>query len=102
MFTVHLKGIGWTELDNGVAVTYDNAYIGFDCGFNSQGDVTMNLVATGAPGIHLIDIYPMIYQGHGDPPWGYQAPLLAFQVDAPGLALGYNLPAYRLAIEVTN
>ena len=102
VFTVHLKGIGWTELDNGVAVTYDNAYIGFDCGFNSQGDVTMNLVATGAPGIHLIDIYPMIYQGHGDPPWGYQAPLLAFQVDAPGLALGYNLPAYRLAIEVTN
>ncbi len=101
LFTVHLKGIGWTELDNGVAVTYDNAYIGFDCGFNSQGDVTMNLIATGAPGIHLIDLYPMIYQGHGEPPWGYQAALLSFKVDAPGLGIGYNLPAYRLAIEVT-
>lgn len=36
-FTVTIKGIGWTELDNGVAVTYDNGYIGYACGFNSQG-----------------------------------------------------------------
>jgi hypothetical protein len=99
-FTVHLKGIGWTELDNGVAITYDNAYIGFACGFNSNGDATINLVATGGPGIHLIDLYPMIYQGHGEPPWGYQEPLLSFKVDAPGLGLGYNLPTYRLAIEI--
>lgn len=102
VFTVHLKGIGWTELDNGVAATYDNSYIGFACGFNSQGDVTMNLVATGDPGIHLIDLYPMLYQGHGETPWGYEWPLLSYRVDAPGLSLGYNLPAYRLAIEVTN
>jgi hypothetical protein len=99
-FTVHLKGIGWTELDNGVAITYDNAYIGFACGFNSNGDATIVLVATGEPGIHLIDLYPMIYQGHGEPPWGYEEPLLSFKVDAPGLSLGYNLPTYRLAIEV--
>lgn len=100
VFTVHIKGVGWTELDNGVAVTYDNAYIGFACGFNSNGDVTINLVATGGPGIHLIDLYPMIYQGHGKPPWGYQQAILSFQQDAPGLALGYKLPAFRLAVEV--
>jgi hypothetical protein len=99
-FTLHLKGIGWTELDNGVAITYDNAYIGFACGFNSNGDTTVFLIATGEPGIHLIDLYPMIYQGHGEPPWGYQEPLLSFKVDAPGLGLGYNLPTYRLAIEI--
>ena len=99
-FTVHVKGIGWTELDNGVAITYDNAYIGYACGFSSNGDVTVFLIATGEPGIHLIDLYPMIYQGHGEPPWGYQLPLLSFKVDAPGLALGYNLPTYRLAIEI--
>lgn len=99
-YTIHLKGIGWTEIDNGVAITYDNAYMGFACGFNSKGDVTVNLIATGEPGIHLIDLYPMIYQGHGEPPWGYEQPLLSFKVDAPGLALGYNLPTYRLAIEV--
>ncbi len=99
-FTVHVKGVGWTELDNGVAVTYDNAYIGFACGFNSNGDVTLNLPATGGPGIHLIDLYPMLYQGHGAPPWGYQVPFLTFAQDFPGLALGYNLPAFRLAIQV--
>lgn len=99
-FTVHIKGVGWTELDNGVAVTYDNAHIGFACGFNSNGDVTMELVATGGPGVHLIDLYPMIYQGHGKPPWGYQVPLLSFKQDAPGLALGYRLPVFRLAITV--
>ena len=100
LFTIHLKGIGWTELDNGVAITYDNAYIGFACGFNSGGDATIKLVATGQPGIHLIDLYPMIYQGHGEPPWGYEQPLLSFKVDAPGLGLGYNLPTYRVAIEI--
>ncbi len=99
-FTVHLKGVGWTELDNGVAVTYDNAYIGFACGFNSNGDITLNLTATGGPGVHLIDLYPMLYQGHGAPPWGYQEPFLSFASDFPGLALGYNLPAFRLAVEV--
>jgi len=100
IFTVQIKGVGWTELDNGVAVTYDNSFIGFACGFNSNGDVTMNLTATGGPGIHLIDLYPMIYQGHGKPPWSYQVPFLTFARDFPGLSLGYKLPAMRLAIEV--
>ena len=99
--TLHLKGVGWTELDNGTAITYDNGYIGFACGFNSNGDVTVNLIASGAPGIHLIDLYPMIYNGgHGDPLWGFQEPLLAFKEDAPGLSLGYRLPTFRLAIQV--
>jgi hypothetical protein len=34
--------------------------------------------ATGGPGIHLIDLYPMLDQGHGAPPWGCQAPFLSF------------------------
>ncbi len=100
VFQVQVKGIGWTELDNGVAATYDNNYIGFACGFNSQGDVTMNLVATGAPGTHLIDFYPMIYLGHGKGPWNYYIPQLTFARDNPGLALGYRIPVLRMAIEV--
>ncbi len=100
-FTIQVKGIGWTELDNGFAVTYDNGYIGYACGFNSNGDVTMTLVATGGPGTHLIDIYPMIFQGHGKPPWSYEIPQLTALQDHPGLALGYNLPIFRLAVEVT-
>ncbi len=93
-------GLGWKPYDNGVALTGDNAYIGFACGFNSRGDVTVPLVATGEPGIHLIDLYPMLYQGHGKPPWGYQFPYLTYPEDFPGLDLGYNLPALRLAIEI--
>lgn len=100
-FTVELTGVGWTELDNGFAVTYDNAYAGYACGFNARGNVMLRLTASGGPGIHLIDLYPMIYQGHGEPPWAYQVPQLTALVDAPGLALGYPLPIYRLAILVT-
>jgi len=99
-FTVELKGVGWTELDNGVAVDYDNGYMGYACGFNSHGDVLLHLKASGGPGTHLIDIYPMLFQGSGQPPWDYQMPILGFGQDAPGLSLGYRLPAFRLAIEV--
>jgi hypothetical protein len=42
----------------------------------------------------------MIYQGHGKPLWSYQIPQLTFARDFPGLALGYKLPAMRLAVEV--
>jgi hypothetical protein len=101
-FTIHLKGVGWTQIDNTLAVTYDNSYIGYGCGFNSQGDVVMNLVASGTPGTHLIDIYPMLYTqqpAYPYPPLGMM-PILSFNRDAPGLALGYRLPAFRLAVTV--
>ncbi len=101
-FKIQVKGIGWTELDNSVAATYDNAYIGYACGFNSQGDVTIYMEATGGPGTHLIDLYPTIFKGHGEGPWNYDVPQLTWAQDHPGLALGYKLPAFRLAIEVVN
>ena len=47
-FTIQIKGSGWTKLDNTVAVTYDNAAMGYACGFNSNGDITINLIASGA------------------------------------------------------
>lgn len=99
-FTIQLKGVGWTELDNTVAVVYDNAAMGYACGFNSNGDVTINLVASGSPGTHLIDIYPAIYRGKDRVPWNYQTPFLTYARDFPALAHGYRLPAYRLAIEI--
>jgi hypothetical protein len=101
-FTVHLKGVGWTQLDNTAAVTYDNSYVGYGCGFNSNGDVVLNLVATGAPGTHLIDLYPLLYTqnpAYKDAVYG-MVPFLSFAQDAPGLALGYDLPAIRTAITV--
>jgi hypothetical protein len=98
--TIQAKGLGWTELDNGFAVTYDNKFVGYACGFNSNGDVTMPLIATGEPGTHLIDMYPMVYNGQDRKAW-YWAPVLTFARDFPALNLGYRIPAYRLAISIT-
>ena len=101
-FTVHLKGLGWTQLDNTIAVDYDNSYVGYGCGFNSNGDVVMNMVATGGPGTHLIDMYPLLYTqqpSYANTPYG-MVPVLSYGRDAPGLALGYQLPAMRLAITI--
>ena len=101
-FTVHLKGLGWTQLDNTIAVDYDNSYMGYGCGFNSNGDTVMNLVATGGPGTHLIDMYPLLYTqqpSYPNTPYG-MVPVLTYAQDAPGLALGYQLPAIRLAITI--
>ena len=101
-FVIEIKGVGWTQLDNTVAVTYDNAYIGYACGFNSNGYVRIQLLATGKPGTHLIDLYPLLYTQQPAYPYPQlgMVPLLSFAQDAPGLAAGYELPAFRLAIKV--
>jgi hypothetical protein len=101
-FTIHLKGLGWTQLDNTIAVDYDNSYVGYGCGFNSNGDVVMNMIATGGPGTHLIDMYPLLYTqqpSYANTPYG-MVPMLTYARDVPGLALGYQLPAMRLAITI--
>jgi len=96
--TIHLKGVGWTEYDNIYVATYDNAYMGYACGFNSQGDVVINFHASGTPGIHIIDLYPGIYQG---PPTEtqllYRQPQLTYADDHPG----NKIPALRFTFEVT-
>ncbi len=102
-FAVNIKGGGWTQLDKGVAVTYDNAYIGYACAVTSSGDVTMYLEATGEPGPHLIDLYPMIYRDRNDTVpefWNYELPQLTALEDHPGLAIGYRVPIIRLAVEI--
>jgi hypothetical protein len=97
--TIHLKGVGWTEYDNIYVATYDNAYMGYACGFNSQGDVVINFTAAGEPGEHLIDLYPGIYQG---PPTEaqqlYRTPQLTYADDHPG----NKIPALRFTFEVTS
>ncbi|MBI4392924.1 MAG: hypothetical protein HY556_03870 [Euryarchaeota archaeon] len=71
MLTLHMTGGGWTQYDNIVAVTYDNAFIGFMCSFNSQGNMTLWLPATGGVGLHTIDVWPALYWGPdtGPTPW---------------------------------
>jgi hypothetical protein len=96
--TIHLKGVGWTEYDNIYVATYDNAYMGYVCGFNSQGDVVINFTASGEPGKHLIDLYPGIYQGPPtEPQQLYRTPQLTYADDHPG----NKIPALRFMFEVT-
>jgi len=96
--TIHLKGVGWTEYDNLYAATYDNAYMGYACGFNTQGDVIITFKAAGEPGTHLIDLFPGIYQG---PPTEnqllYRMPQLTYADDHPG----NKIPALHFKFEVT-
>ena len=96
--TIHLKGVGWTEYDNIYVATYDNAYMGYACGFNSQGDVVINFTATGEPGAHIIDLYPGIYQGPAtEPQQLYRLPQLTYADDHPG----NKIPALRFTFQIT-
>ena len=98
-FTIHLKGWGWTETGNIAHVVYDNAYTGYVCAFNSQGDVEIFVQATGAPGWHFIDLYPGIYKGLEDDRNlnNFRIPQLTYADDHPN----EDLPAFHFAFEVT-
>ena len=97
-FTIHLDGVGWTDTANIYSLDYDNAFVGYACGFNSQGDVEIPLEATGTPGWHYITLYPAIYkgtdiQGTDD----FRLPQLTYASDHPG----EKLPAFHFAFYVT-
>ncbi len=94
--TIHLKGVGWTTYDNTYTVTYDDAYIGYVCGFSTNGDVQFRITATGGPGTHIIDFYPTIYKGQDLTPRVYSMPQLSYRDDHPQRLT----PAIHLAIEV--
>ena len=100
--TVAMKGVGWTQLDNTMAVTYDNNYIGYGCGFNSNGYMVIHLRATGAPGTHLIDLHPVYYSNQ--PSFANtqysMLPILSYNTDNFGLALGYKQPAVHFEIQI--
>ena len=96
-FTVHLKGVGWTETANIYHLVYDNAYVGYGCAFNSQGDLEILVRASGVPGWHFIDLYPGIYKGAETRPNNFRIPQLTYAQDHPG----EDLPAFHFAFEVT-
>lgn len=96
-FTVHLKGVGWTETANIYAINYDNNYIGYACGFNSQGDVVIYLHGTGEPGWHFVDLYPAVYKGKERGPLNFRLPQLTYADDHPG----EDLPKFSFAFKVT-
>jgi hypothetical protein len=64
---IQLVGTGWDWNTNIVAIDYDNAFVGYACGFNSEGNITVTIPAAGSPGIHTVDLYPSIYLGPPPP-----------------------------------
>lgn len=83
----------------------DNGYIGYGCGFNSQGDVTIHLKAPGAEGTHYLGIFPSICQCSVVSPGGPTMPdANATYPQLPALDVadhpGEELPAFLLAFEV--
>ena len=92
-----INGGGWTEFDNAYYLTYDNAYAGYMCSFNSQGNLTFTVIATGEPGYHLIDLYPGVYRQEVKDTDMTLIPQLTYATDHPGSAM----PAIRLGFEVT-
>lgn len=94
---IHLKGVGWTETANFYSLNYDNGYMGYACGFNSSGDVEVNLAMSGEPGWHYIDLYPGIYKGTETRPLNFRIPQLTYAADHPG----EDLPAFHFAFLVT-
>ena len=65
--TIQLLGTGWDFNNNIVVIDYDNSYVGYACGFNSQGNITVTIPAAGTTGLHSIDLYPSIYLGPPQP-----------------------------------
>ena len=61
------------------------------------GDVVIHMTAAGAPGPHIIDFYPGIYQGPQDQAQQlYRLPMLTYADDHPG----NHIPALRFMFEV--
>ncbi|MGA7833902.1 MAG: hypothetical protein WCA31_01700 [Acidimicrobiales bacterium] len=101
-FTVAVNGVGWTQVDNTLAVDYDNSLVGYGCGFNSNGYMVVHLYATGGLGTHIIDLYPQMYTlnpSFTTTAYG-MTPILDYGTNYLGLALGYQIPAIHLAIRV--
>ncbi len=101
-FTVAIDGVGWTQMDNTLAVDYDNSLVGYGCGFNSNGYMVVHLFATGGPGTHIIDLYPEMYTlnpSFTTTAYG-MTPFLDSDTNFPGLALGYQVPSIHLAIRI--
>jgi hypothetical protein len=94
---IHMKGVGWTIQGKTYAITYDNVYLGYGCSFSTKGDIDLHLPAAGTPGVHIIDLYPAVYEGKDPTPNIYSRPNPSFEDNHPGGAL----PAFRFILTIT-
>lgn len=99
VITLNISGVDDTDTGKIFMTVYDNAMLGYSCSVTAQGQITISLPATGAPGWHFIDLYPGIYKGDDlKDVYNYRIPQLTYAEDHPGEVL----PAFRFAFEVTS
>lgn len=77
-------------------MTYDNAYMGYMYSFNSQGNLTFSIIATGNEEYHIMDLYPGVYKQKKEADMTL-IPQLTYSTDYPGS----GMPAIRFGFEVT-
>lgn len=92
--STEIDGVGWTEHENEVAITYDNSYLGYACGADLIGKVVPKFRATGRPGYHFIDVYPTFRNPPSDDPdWTkpdfFQRPMLNWRDHPHGFRFRY-------------
>ncbi len=96
--TIRLTGVGWTDFDRTYAATYDNGPLGETRSGKDQGHAYITFTATGAPGPHLIDLYPGLSPRSAteSSPW-FRLPQLTYLSDHPGALL----PALRVTFHIS-
>jgi hypothetical protein len=92
-----MKGVGWTVTENNYYFNYDNSFVGYCCGFTSNGTVNNYIPASGTPGYHFIDFWPGIYKGtEAGKIDQFRQPMLSI-ADHPG----EKTPVLRYVFQVT-
>lgn len=98
LVTIRLNGVGWTDFDRAYVATYDNGMLGTTRPEGGPGHAVISFTATGAPGPHLVDLYPGISPGpmFASEPL-FRLPQLTYESDHPGAIL----PALRLTFHIS-
>ena len=97
---IELSGVGWPVYENAPYFVYDNKPLGYVCGLTDDdggGIVRLELPASGQPGWHFIDAYPMIFEMQEDEPDFELYPHLSYLDNHPVRPM----PAYHMAFEIT-
>lgn len=96
---IEIEGIGWPAYST-MYFTYDNKMVGYVCGnsdHDEHGVTRTRFEATGEPGLHVIEVYPTIFETKEDEPNVQIKPHLSYHDNHPVRPL----PAMHAIIEIT-
>jgi hypothetical protein len=92
---IELGGIGWPTYENAYYFVYDNKPLGYVCGLEARTAIT-EIVASGEPGYHFIDVYPSFFDVQDEEPDFELKPHLSYIDNHPMRPL----PGLHITIDV--